>query len=245
MERAFRFRTAGLVFYVTTALFLFSSPTFRDAAVHAISSPATTAPTQVLVAVIGASLLLFTSDAIGYLFGSVFNFVFNHFGGYSGLYSRRLANATFRDTLIEQLGNLKNPPKNFRSHKKFIASLSEYRHDQLLVYFHWHIGDVPSSLDDWLERRHTAFFTAWITLMGAGGATLLSLALFCSLGLAPSSLTWMILVGTFAIAFVLVSNANFAMEDALRVIDLRLAGSLDPRIDELRRKVDPNARKGK
>jgi len=236
MERGFRFRAAGLLFYVLVGLHLASSPGLGHWLSSAIQDGDLLAA---LTAAIAAGLLLFTSDAIGYLFSSMFVFAFNVLGGYATMYRHRLANNAYRDAILEEVsrplprGRYAIPPGPFNE------SLADLNHDQLLCFFLWHVEDVSGQLDDWVERRHTAYFTGWTAVLALALATLLPGLLAGSGLIAFSTVNWFIIAGTAILSAMLVFNAEKAMRDNFGVLDLAIARKLNPRVRAVYERLNP------
>src|ERR1700690_1489955 len=81
MTREFRLSTAGVLFYIILAVNLLVSEIAEKFLLNLSSQSASNNIYQGIISVISLGALLFTSDAIGYLFSSIHIFWWNVVGG--------------------------------------------------------------------------------------------------------------------------------------------------------------------
>jgi len=227
MSRELRTRAAGLVFYLFLLLLLVSTPAAATALRDLIG--ANTNPAW-LATFLVAGAAVFTSDAVGYLFSSIVYALFRVSGGYSWYYANRLAYRGFRNEILQRYSGSRIRSRHNLDSTAFEAALPSYNPEQLLVYFFWHNSTDRNPLDEWVERRHTAFFAGLTAALALLLAAILALAVICISNLGLSWITAGLLALTIVLIMALVGNAISAMADACRIIDLRIAGIVNPKI---------------
>lgn len=145
MERELRYKVSGILFYlifIMNAVLTVKGHDFVLRIIDQILNPqANNVPSivpLVSVLLVGGTAL-FTSDAIGYLFGSIFVFCWNSFGG------ERLQWRKIGYDLQSQLSRLN------------IVDQSHYYKDYKDVVFNYFWQQNPDSIIQWAVRRDTAF----------------------------------------------------------------------------------------
>ncbi len=235
MERDFRFRISGVIFFIITLLHLALTDHGKDFISDITNKPDTF---QLIIAITSAVFLLFTSDSIGFIFSTLFLFIFNLRGGYAGLYTRRLGN--LNKFVVDIYNEMKlRLPKDYLS-EEFGKRLKKYNTEHFLIYFLWHRPNGASdNLSKWVERRHTAYFTSYSFMVAATIATLFSSWIIWDyvLGFTPINVTIFIITGI--IFAVLVWNGERAMQDAIAVTDLHIAGFINPRVKKILKQYFP------
>ncbi len=235
MERDFRFRVSGVIFFIVTLLHLALTDRGKDFISSLTNTPDTF---QVIVAITSGVFLLFASDSVGFIFSTLFLFVFNLRGGYAGVYTRHLG--SLNKFIVDIYNEMELPlPKDYSS-EEFGKRLKKYNTEHFLIYFLWHRPDgVNDNLSKWVERRHTAYFTSYSFIVAATIATFLSSLIISiyDLGFTPIHLT--IFIITAAIFVVLVWNGERAMRDAIAVTDLHAAGFINPRVKRILKQYFP------
>jgi hypothetical protein len=248
MERNFRFRVSGLVFFIIILLHLAFTAKGQEFLSRLISKSSLD-QFQILATVASGVLLVFISDSVGFIFSSIYIFIFNSrlVGGYSGIYTRRFGN--LKNSIMDIYQSLKSPaPKDIHkdfSDQKFEARADKYNSEHFLIYFLWHRPDnVNAELNDWVERRHTAYFTSYSCFVAAilSSATSLLIIFNSQLGFTGANTT--ILLVTGLISFVVVQNGKNAMNDAVALTDIHVAGFLNSNVREIFRRYSPPTQLG-
>jgi hypothetical protein len=243
MEREFRIRPTGLIFYLTLIVTLALTKNGITIIKGTFSDPcqASNDISNTLISIAGLGLVIFTSDAIGYIFSSFATAIFNLFGGYSGLFKKCLSCnnlkkliSLYRDS-EEEIGDIR--PKDFKNRLKSIPL------ETLHVFFFWYREGHENPLDKWVIRRFTAFFTAASSIL----AIIISQALAASIVLAfnwklqLANCIWFFVLLLTIIAFVI--NGRDAIKRAMEAIDLWIANSTNPRFLSVLHKAHPVEKK--
>ena len=236
MERGFRFRVSGLIFLLVLALHLLSAGFFNGLFLDQSNEDPSITILQVLVA---AGLIIFASDSIGFVFSSIAVCIFNCRGGYSGQYEKNLGYKDLKKSLINDYMSLPDPQKKSFSHDSFESRFHSYNTEHFFVYFLWHRPDMSEHLNEWIERRHTAYFTAFSTSIAIFLASVVS---FIWILVKPLQLCFgnlWTLVGSIIFCFIILRNGACAMKDALAIIDFRISGFVNQRVRELLNRYSP------
>ncbi len=241
MTRELRLRPAGILFYTVLALSLVATQVSEDFLRNLPSQPAQADIYQAVTAILGLGALLFTSDAIGYVFSTVHVFLWNIVrgrfrqgsGGYSAEWHR--LGYDLKGHIVQQYKNTPTTPNDTVNHLKFEKQWESYSADVFLSYF-WQ--QAPSGIVDWAMRRHTAFFAGMSTVIGIGLGLALSAIIIWAWKLGWTPTNTGIAITSVVLALVIYRNAQYSRSEAWQIIDLWLAGKLNPRLrtvlDELR-----------
>lgn len=235
MERNFRFRISGVAFFVIIFIHLALTVEGKQFISDLIVKPD---EFQIMVAVISGVFLIFASDAAGYIFSSIFLFFFNLQGGYAGIYKRHLGD--LNDFFIDGYNESKLELPKASSHEKFSKRWGKYNTEHSLIYFLWHRHDgVSDNLNDWIERRHTAFFTSFSSITAAVIATAIAGLAARAYNLHFNSQNLITFAVTLVICIIIGFNGIYAMRDAVAITDLHVAGFVNPRVREIFRRYPP------
>lgn len=238
MTRELRYGAAGIIFYLLLVLNLLATQYSRNLLqklflpLLTTSSQIDSANTyQVIIAIIGLGALIFTSNTIGYLFGSIYIFLWNNIpgrfhrgeGGYSAEWKK--LSYDIKTLIIEKYKQASRQLEENPSHDKFERQWETYSADVFLSYF-WQ--RAPRDIVDWAVRRHTAFLTGMSTIIGISLALLLSITLIIGSNLGWNFSNFIISTVGFLMIFIIYNNAQHARSEAWQIIDLWLAHSLNP-----------------
>lgn len=229
MEREFRFRVSGVIFFLISLLHLSLTVHGKDFIASLTNQPDTF---QVIVAITSGVFLIFASDSIGFIFSTLFLFIFNLRGGYAGVYTRHLG--YLNKFIVDMYNEMELPlPKDYPV-EEFGRRLRKYNMEQFLIYFLWHQPDgVSDNLSKWVERRHTAYFTSYSFIVAATIASCLSFLVIYIDDLGFTSMNITIFIITIIIFVMLVWNGERAMQDAIAITDFHFARFLNPKVKKI------------
>ncbi len=223
MTRELRISLAGTLFYLFLALnlclskcggtFIADLPRNADLDIY-----------EVIIAIASVGALLLTSDAIGYLFSSIFVFSWNIRGGYSREWEKRLSYNLKLDIIARY--NAEANQENV-THSKFNRQWLGYENDVFLSYF-WQ--QSPQGIIDWVMRRHTSFFTGGSLLVSFIFGALVSIIMICSLRLGWTINNTILYFLFFVLAAIVYSNSLLSKRSAWRMIDLWISTKYNPSI---------------
>jgi hypothetical protein len=151
MTRDMRFRFVGVFFYVVLLFSLALTKSGMDFLRNLLSGDSTVQRLQILISLAGLGALLFTSDAMGYLFGTAFHWIWERHGGWSQLWSHLRLRATFVDVHNRRHTHGHRPPRTTACQR-----LSMLPED---LYFSYFWQRVPQGRREWAMRRHLSFLT--------------------------------------------------------------------------------------
>jgi hypothetical protein len=238
MERDFRFRVSGVIFFLIGLLHLAFTDKGKCFILNLTNEPDTI---QIIVAIISGVFLIFASDSMGFIFSTLFLFIFNIRDGYAGVYTRRIGN--LKKTFMDIYNNSELQLPEDQSIKEFGERLNKYNTEHFLIYFLWHHPDgVNDNLNKWVERRHTAYFTSYSIITAATIASLLSSLIIYIYDLSFTTQNQIIFMVTAIIFAILIRNGERAMRDAIAITDLHIAGFINPRVKEIFGKNPPPAK---
>jgi hypothetical protein len=230
MERDFRFRVSGLLFVIVILLNLAFSNNGKKLISDLLAKATNLEFLQILL---GTILIVFASDAIGYIFNSIAVFIFNRSGGYSGKFKKHLGYSELRDSIIQTYDSMNVELPNDFSHDKFRLKWDAYNTEHFFVNFFWHRSELPSNLNEWLERRYNAYFTAHSCSIALIIATLISFVTICNPIFGISPVNWIVLLFTGFGVLIFVLNGKEAMKDAMAITDLHIAEYVNPRVRKI------------
>lgn len=234
MGREFRLRVSGILFFIIFLLQIVMTKEGLSFIVQIIESPETL---QVIISIAAGVFLFFASDSVGYIFGTFFMLIFNLYGGYSEIFKKHFGKL---DELLLQkyIFFHKTEPITEDSYN-FRERFAEFNTEQKLVYFFWHNETgVTERIDKWVERRFNAYFIAYGSLVAVLCASILSVCIISSnhMGFSSSNYVFFVITAVFCISLIL--SAEFAMKDAVRIVDLQIASFLDPAIYEIKKEYN-------
>jgi hypothetical protein len=240
MTRELRLGAAGILFYLVFAFNLLATRASQDL-LGIMSSSSQTTSSQItsadiyqgVTAVVGVGALLFTSDSIGYLFGSFYIFYWNDVrgrfqkgkGGYSAEW--RKLSYDIKTYVIEQYKIARKTSDKDALHSKFEEQWESYSADVFLAYF-WQ--RAPRDIVDWGVRRHTAFFTGMSTIIGICFGLILSVTIIMVSKMGWTAINTGITVAAAILILMIYSNAEHARSEAWQIIDLWLANAFNPHL---------------
>ncbi len=229
MDRKFRFRVSGLAFFIILLLHLI----FTGKGSSWVSGLTKNIDQfQVIITVASGFFIFFTTDFIGFIFSSIFQFYFNCLGGYNKWFTKQIGNLNelilndYQNPIFSNEENIQRKELNHR--------WKESNAEQFLIYFFWHRPDgVSEHLNDWIERRQTAYFTSCTFFTAALISTFFSIFIICkhNLGWAEGN-TWVLML-TIIMVILIISNGNKAKQDAVAVTELYIEGSINPKFQEI------------
>ena len=229
MDRSFRFRVSGMVFFIITILHLVVTTSGRTFIISLGSGQDTT--NKLLLAIIPSALVIFTSDAIGYIFSSIFQYYFNYRGGYAKLYKQGIGN--LKKYIIDHYNKIEMPLDNEPLLEGLSKRLKKYNTEQFLIYYFWHRpGGADENLHKWIERRFNAYFTAYSVIIALILGTILSFSIICCY-LAFNCMNGLIFLISILIALLIRRNGENALKDAVSITDLHISGFINPRVKEM------------
>lgn len=243
MTRELRLGAAGILFYLVFALNLLTTQASQNllgttfSLSQATSSQIASSPQitsvdiyQGIAAVVGLGALFFTSDSIGYLFGSIYIYFWNNVsggfrkgrGGYSAEW--RKLSYDVKAHVVEQYERAREIPIKDTQHLKFEKQWESYSADVFLAYF-WQ--RAPRDIVDWGVRRHTAFFTGMSTIIGIGFGLILSTAIIVLSNMGWTPINTSIAIAAVILILMIHNNAEHARSEAWQIIDLWLANAFN------------------
>lgn len=246
MTREIRWRTAGILFYLVFIFNLIVTRTGQDTAHTLILSTTPTNSFQVLLTLLVAGIGVFTSDAIGYAINTVVFFWWDILrggfqvgkGGYSAEYERSGNYAIrIRDVIIEEY---RREPKDLNNdaltalHERFEKKWGGYSPDVFLSYL-WQYA--PKYIDGWDTGRYTAFFTNMSSATGILFGLLLSSIIILTQNIGWTSINYAIVVIAAICMVMFYANGRYAREEAWQIVDLWVAGLVNPRLRMALRKL--------
>lgn len=231
MGREFRFRPSGMIFYIILLLNLLGSEAGTDL-IQALLSDVDV--NRGVAAIVSTGILLFTSDSIGYLFNSAVFFIFRLWGGYSRDYRTRLGYRNFKQAIIDQYTALEESTEGHWQHKQFEQQWGKYNEEVFMAYFFWHQVGHKNPLDDWHVRRWSAYMTGMTTVLGIAAGLIFSSVFILAFQLNFSVCNAIIGAISLGMMAILWANASQARKQAWQIVDLWLAGILNPQVRSIR-----------
>lgn len=188
---------------------------------------------QIIVAITSGVFLIFASDSIGFIFSSIFLAYFNKvLGGYAGIYTRHLGN--LNEIIATIYKRIELPLKKDFSPEKFEERWKQYNTEHFLINFFWHRpGGATDNLGKWVERRHTAYFTSGSFCVAAAIATILSVLIIYGYDLGFTWQNLVIVMITVGVSAIIIWNGKLAMQDAIAITDLHVAGFVNAKVREI------------
>lgn len=227
--REVRFRFIGVLFYI---IFLVSLLLTQGGVSLVRDLPTQSNLYQVIVAVVGLGALLFTSEAVGYLFNNIFLFLWNirggfkpTFGGYSLEWNKLSYN--LKRKIIEHYENISSNSNQEQQHQRFDKRWKGYSADVFSSYF-WQ--QSPKSLVEWVVRRHTVYFTSMSAIIGIISSLLLSGIVTWGFGLGWTVANTVFILFLAGLMIMIWFNAQCARIEGRQMIDLWLSGALNPKM---------------
>jgi hypothetical protein len=236
MSRDLRIRSAGILFYIVLAMSLLVTHVSVNFLRNLSFQPAQTDFYQLVTAALGLGTILFTSDAIGYLFSSIHIFMWNIVrgrfhqgrGGYSAEWQR--LEYDLKAHIIKEFSLALRSSADQDRHRKIQKRWESYSSDVFLSYF-WQ--QAPQGIVDWTSRRHTAFFTGMSTVIAIGLGLSISAIVISAFRMGWTNANWYITAISAIVAFMLYMNAQYARKEAFEIMDLWLSGKLNPQLQKI------------
>lgn len=228
--REIRFRFIGALFFIVLVLSLTLTKSglgfFR-------TFPTQSDLYQVVISLVGLGILIFTSEASGYLFNTLFLYWWNVRGGFKltrGGYSKEWNKLSYdMRHKIEEVYQHNSDNQQEEQHRRFDERWKGYSADVFLSYF-WQ--QAPSSLTEWVSRRYTVFFTSRAALLGIVVAIILSGIFISVFGLGWTIANTIVLVFSVAVIIALWFNGQCARTEGWQMVDLWLCGILNPKMQQ-------------
>ena len=231
MTRELRLKLAGILFYLIFALNLAFSAKGIDFLLALPSRSEGSGTYQAVAAVLGLGALLFTTEAIGYVFSNLhllwWNIIRGKFKHEKAGYSAEWENLGYnmKATIITTYNNSSHQAGG-KDHLEFERQWEFYTPDVFLSYF-WQ--QAPKGIVDWAMRRNTAYFSGCSTVIGLALALILSGWIIHRWGFGWTDWNTSILVSTLFLSAIVYWNAQHSRKEAWQIIDLFLAEKLNPR----------------
>jgi hypothetical protein len=227
MTRDMRFRFIGLVFYVLLVMNILMTNQVWRSLFGCGNGNSGIGTAQVIIGAVSLGAVLFTSEAMGYLFGTVFLVIWEYFGGWSkvwsGLKAREKALGTdgkehgrALQALVDNSADPNCEPKGSKSRrgaakcKALLRRVFLFRAkgDPLLedVFFSYFWQRAPKDLVDWPLRRSLSVVTNGSIVVALAFAWLASIVPIACWGI-----RWRLLIPivfTLILLWALVSNAS-------------------------------------
>lgn len=239
MNRELRLKVAGMLFYVILTLNLAFSTKGSKFFSGLSCGPGNSGAYQAIAAIVGAGAVLFTSEAIGYLFTSIHVFLWNiirggfekGLGGYSGEWKRLSYDPKL---YITELYKDSIDSGQLKQDKEFDKLVGTYNRDVFLSTI-W--LRAPKEIVDWATRRYTAFFLGMATLLSLFMGLLISIIAIKKLNMDWTTMNDCIFVLVSMFCAIVFCNAQYARNEARQIIDLWLAENLNPQFKAIMKKV--------
>jgi quercetin dioxygenase-like cupin family protein len=224
-----RTRYAGVLFYLVFVLFLSST----ESGMKFIQAlPGNLDLSQVIITVIAVGVAFFTSEPIGFVFNSLYVFLWNakggrrpEFGGYAAEWKKKLS-YDFAEKIVEYKAGSKHEAQE-QGTQASKERWKEYGPDVFLSYF-WQ--QAPPTLVQWVSRRHTALFVANSGIVAIASALLLSTIPVTAWGMGVTAATYVVVAMSLVLAFILYYNGRPARTEAWQMIDLWMHQAFDPQM---------------
>jgi quercetin dioxygenase-like cupin family protein len=230
MTRESRIRNTGLLFYLVLLTSLILTDSGSELLCELMTNFDDTS--RVGIAIVSLGLAFFTSEPIGYVFNSIYIFLWNvrggrrpEFGGYAAEW-RKLTWDPKTETLKRYeagatMDGQAQPIKRPEGHWE------KYSPDVFLSYF-WQ--QAPKSLVSWVSRRHTVFFMGRSVIVGMGLAMFLSVLFVLGFNMGWTLETIIVLVMTAILMAFIEYNVRGARTEAWEMVDLWIAKTFDRRM---------------
>jgi hypothetical protein len=220
MERELRFKIAGLLFYMAAGTILVSTTRATDFIRLLAVGGQSNGYLGPVVAAVGVGAAIFTSEAVGFIFNALplgWWRVF-HGGFYPGEWR----------TLTRDPKQIVKSRCDSRGEASLPDALLGNTSSDVFLSFLWQQG--PQHVVDWVTRRYTAFHTGFASSLGIWLGCALSASTVVKYDLGGRYLTWTIFAVWVLVGVVLMINAQYARRDARQMVDLWLAGEVDPNL---------------
>jgi len=229
MTREARIRSAGILFYTVLLVTLLLTDKGWQFIINIftnMSEKADWAGTLIAVVVFGA--MIFTSDAMGWVFSAITQLLLSLGGGVPPgyFYAMEWRNLTYnlKDKTIEEYEK-----QRALQHSDKDAGLDErwkgYSDDVFLSYF-WQQG--PQALVEWVSRRHTRFWVGASSAVGMALALLLSIVLTGTLHLGTTVVWWLAVIILAVVLVIFWLTSASARTEAWQMTDIWLRAAFDP-----------------
>jgi len=187
---------------------------------------------QAVIAAFGLGLIIFTSEATGYIFTAIPLFYWNVFR--DGFYSCEWKRLSYdpKDSIIASYNadrESSSPP-----HRELDSQLLNSSTDIFLSYF-WQ--QAPEGIVEWVMRRYTAFFSGLSAALGIWIGCILSAAVAIMFSFAHNLLTYILYAAWVSAGLILLVNAQIARQEGRQMVDLWLAGRLNPVLGSILKKT--------
>lgn len=244
MIRELRLRLSGVLFYFVFALNLASSEKGINFLFALPADPNKYALYQVVIAVVGLGTILFTSEAIGYVFSNLhllwWNILRGRFkhekAGYSAEW--RKFGYDLKNTILTMYGRFENQVGD-KCHEKFERQWENHSTDVFVSYF-WQ--QAPKGIVDWAMRRHTAYFTGIATVIGQASGYFLSALIISRFHLNWTYLNVIIFIFTFFLSATIYWNAQHSRNEAWQIMDIYMARVLNKKLKQVLNEIDQKLR---
>ncbi|HAK88077.1 MAG TPA: hypothetical protein DHV16_03000 [Nitrospiraceae bacterium] len=223
--REMRFKITGTLFYTIVVMNLFlteGGQNFIHNIIQQILNPQIGIASSVvpLISVLlTISALLFTSDAIGYVFSSIVVLWWNFFRGESYQWH------TLKYDLKQKIIQMHQNSDADKSQEKL--QLSDYYDDVVFNYF-WQ--QAPEPVVEWTVRRDTAFLIGLSAALGIAVSVILSAVLTLYFGMIWTGWNWVVTIIFSILMVIFLFNAWRAGREEWQMMSLWSSGRLDGKL---------------
>lgn len=234
MAREVRLRPAGMLFYVVLASSLLMTQAGQGFLFNLLSQSTQADIYQAVAAILGVGALLFTSEGVGYVFETMHFFIWNVVrgrfqqgkGGFSAEWER-LGYNRLKSHIIDQYESASKTPGGDGQHQKFEKQWKTYSADVFLSYF-WQ--QAPVRIVNWAGRRNDAFIAGMSNVIGIALGLVVSLIVIWAWNMGWTVFNTCITIALALLILMICWNAQYARNEAWQIVDLWLAGILNPRL---------------
>ena len=146
MTRDMRFRVVGVFFYLLLLLSLGLTKSGMESLRELFSCGSNLQSLQIVISLAGLGALLFTSDAMGYFFGTVFHRIWDYHGGWS----RFWRDLGIKDS-FQRAHDRKHAQGGSSLRSEACRRPADFPED---LYFSYFWQRVPQGRREWAMRRH-------------------------------------------------------------------------------------------
>jgi hypothetical protein len=236
MIREQRFRFVGIIFYIVFISNLFLS---KQGSLLLYSLLSGADQFQAITGLVGLGALFFTSEAVGYVFGSIVRFFWVIWGwpedgGYSTEWHKHLSK-DLKEEILERFREICGHQELTELNAKIEKRFPEYSRDVFLSHF-WQ--QAPEALVAWTSRRNTAFFASWSSVVGILLALLSTAAIISFLEMSWTVGNTALLIVTILLMGAMGFIAEFARREAWQMIDLWMCRAFSPELDKVMEEIE-------
>lgn len=234
MTREQRMRSAGMLFYLVITITLILTDSGSLLVRNVISQLELI---QVIIAITSIGVAIFTSEPVGFLFGSIPYMMWSLKGGFkpeNGGYAaemRKLTHNIKLDIIQGYKSVYKNEnDKSQKPDKKWM----KYAPDVFLNYY-WQ--QAPHFIVEWVSRRQSAYFANMSVAVSIGMATILStiIIFIYQLGWTSSAIAAVVITSLLSLFFLHVAQG--ARTEAWQMVDVWMEQGFDKQLGKVMQNI--------